>query len=422
MNSAKRTFQSYVSHKSTLIAAVLALTGWTPEILEPTWTGAGTAHDGVQTTGRTRPVSTVGALRQAIDSAMPGDVILLQPGTYRITRTYISRPGAADAPITVRSPRLRAVTLESEQREAVKVDAPYWHFENLVLKGVCMDDTVCDNGLHIVGHAHHTVIHNLRIEDFNAQIKINGENGQFPDDGRIEHSTLIDTHPRRTSASVTPIDLVAASGWVIEDNLIADFAKEGGNRVSYGGFAKGAGRGTVFARNVVLCEWRSHPLNSATIGLSFGGGGTDPILTRASGYEHADGVMSENLIAFCSDAGIYLNRAANSVIRHNTLIGTSGIDVRYPESIARVDANIVDGEIRARDHGLYSGHGNETGNASALFEDPARLDLRWRRLPALVATEPGVDLCGAEWTALSPAGAFRDFRACGAAEKPAGKQ
>jgi nitrous oxidase accessory protein NosD len=357
-------------------------------------------------------------LRRAIDNALPGDVIQLQAGVYRIAQSYItiSRPGTAAAPITVRTLRLGPVTLESELGEAVKVTAPYWHFENLVLKGVCADDTACDNGLHIAGHADHTVVRNLRIEDFNAQIKINGENGQFPDDGRIEHSTLIDTHPRRTGASVTPIDLVAASNWIIEDNLIADFAKESGNRVSYGGFAKGAGRGTIFARNVVLCEWRSHPSNNTMIGLSFGGGGTDPGLARLSGYEYADGVMRENLIAFCSDDGIYLNRAANSVIRHNTLIGTSGIDVRYPESIARVDANIVDGGIRGRDHGLYSGDGNETGNVLTMFENPARLDLRWRRLPALAATEPGLDLCGAEWTALSPAGAFRDFRGC-AAEK-----
>ena len=89
---------------------------------------------------------------------------------------------------------------------------------------------------------------------------------------------------------------------------------------------------------------------------------------------------------------------------------------------------MVDGPIRARDDGLFWEDGNESGSLAGMFlgrnpvrgffEDPARLDLRWRRLPALVATEPGVDLCGAAWTALSPAGAFRDFRACGAAEKP----
>ncbi len=143
-----------------------------------------------------------------------------------------------------------------------------------MLKGVCTDDGTCDNGFHIVGAAAHTVLHNLRILDFNAQIKINGEGGQFPDDGRIEHSTLLDTHARQTGASVTPIDLVAANGWAIEDNLIADFVKLGGNDVSYGAFAKGAARGTVFSRNVVLCEWSLHAPNGESIGLSFGGGGT----------------------------------------------------------------------------------------------------------------------------------------------------
>ncbi len=89
---------------------------------------------------------------------------------------------------------------------------------------------------------------------------------------------------------------------------------------------------------------------------------------------------------------------------------------------------MVDGPIRARDDGLLWEDGNESGSLAGMFigrnpvrgffEDPARLDLRWRRLPELVATEPGVDLCGAEWTSLSPAGAFRDFRACGAEAKP----
>ena len=112
-----------------------------------------------------------------------------------------------------------------------------------------------------------------------------------------------------------------------------------------------------------------------------------------SGYEHADGVMSENLIAFCSDDGIYLNRAANSAIRHNTLIGTGGIDVRYPETIAQIEGNMVDGPIRARDDGWLWEDGNENGSLMGMFigrnpvrafyVDAGRLDLRWRSLPCL---------------------------------------
>ena len=399
----------------------------------PDWVGARAAHDGVLPMGRLRSVNTVETLRQTIETAVAGDVILLQPGTYRIKQNAIGtgQPGTAAAPIVVRAPRLGSVILESETPEAIKIGAPYWRFENLVLRGVCVDDTACDNALHIVGAAHHTTLHNLRIEDFNAQIKINREHGQFPDAGRIEHTTLINTRPRRTAAPVTPIDLVAANDWVIEDNLITDFVKLQGNAVSYGAFAKGGARGTVFARNVVLCEWRLRGVKGQTIGLSFGGGGTAWGTRRdlgRSGNEHADGTMTDNLIAFCSDDGIYLNRAANSVLRHNTLIGTSGIDVRYPESVALIEANVVDGAIRARDDGLFRDNGNEAGSLSGmflgrnpvreLFVDPARLDLRWRRLPVLVEAGPGPDLCGAERNNFTPPGAFRDFRICDQREKP----
>jgi hypothetical protein len=398
----------------------------------PTWVGADEAHDGVLPPGRLRSVNTIEMLRQAIDSAAPGDVILLQPGVYRISGNYLKlrQPGTADAPITLRAPRLGLATLESDQAEAVNVAAPYWHFENLVLRGVCGDDTACDNGFHIVGEARSTVLSNVRVEDFNAQIKINGEYGKFPDGGRLDHVSLIDTHGRKTASPVTPIDLVAANGWVIQNSLIADFVKVGGNAVSYGAFAKGASRGTVFTRDVVLCQWRLRAAGSQSIGLSFGGGGTEPALTRdggRSGYEHADGVMADNLIAFCSDDGIYLNRAANSVVRHNTLIGTSGIDARFVETTADLEGNVVDGAIRARDGALFWGEGNEAGTLTgmflgrnpvrALFVDPARFDLRWRRLPVLVKPDPGVDLCGAAWTDPAPAGAFQDFRTCGGAEK-----
>jgi hypothetical protein len=399
----------------------------------PLWTGASEAHDGTAPDGRARPVTTIETLRQAIDAAEPGDVILLRPGVYPVRGNYIRflRPGTAAAPITVRAEQLGSVTLESELGEALKVQAPHWRFENLVLRGVCGDDSECDNGFHIVGAAEDTILRNLRVEDFNAQIKINGEDGRYPDRGRIEHTTLIDRHARRTGSPVTPIDLVGANDWLIQDNLIVDFVKLGGDTVSYGAFAKGDARGTVFTRNVVLCEWRLRGGLGETIGLSFGGGGTGWQTRRdlgQSGYEHADGVMSDNLIAFCSDDGVYLNRAANSVLRHNTLIGTSGIDVRYPETTASIKANLVDGPVRARDDGLFWGGGNETGSLAGMFLgrnpvreffiDPATLDLRWRRRPPMVKPEGGVDLCGVAWKEPAPAGAFQDFSACVGTGKP----
>jgi hypothetical protein len=133
--------------------------------------------------------------------------------------------------------------------------------------------------------------------------------------------------------------------------------------------------------------------------------------------------MSDNLIAFCSDDGMYFNHAANSVVRHNTLIGTSGMDVRYADSTALVEANMVDGPVRSRNEGLFWGDGNETGTLPGMFlgrnpvrdffVDPARLDLRWRRMPEAAKPDAGTDLCGVAWKEPAPAGAFQDFRACG---------
>jgi parallel beta-helix repeat protein len=85
--------------------------------------------------------------------------------------------------------------------------------------------------------------------------------------------------------------------------------------------------------------------------LSFGGGGTSAQYCRDQRciVEQKGSVMRGNLIASCSDDGIYLNRAANSRLIHNTLIDTGGISVRFPESTADIEGNLVDGRICQRD-------------------------------------------------------------------------
>jgi parallel beta-helix repeat protein len=142
-----------------------------------------------------------------------------------------------------------------------------------------------------------------------------------------------------------------------------------------------------------------------------------------SGFEQVGGVVRDNVVAFCSDDGIYVNRSARSVIDHNTLLDTAGIDVRFIESSATVTANIVDGAIRKRDGaslqswdnampflpGLFVGLHPQRG----LFRDPAALDLAWRREPPSVTeAEPRADLCGRQRGTTSPPGAFEDYAGC----------
>lgn len=378
--------------------------------------------------GRSITVTTPADAVSAIVGAQPGDTITFAPGTYRFHGTYIDarRPGAAGAPITVRAARAGSAVLEFDMVEGFLVSAPYWTFEDLTIRGVCADDSSCEHAFHVVAGASHFTARNNVITDFNAQFKINGSAGGVPDHGIIEGNLLADTRPRQTDGSVTMIDLVAASHWRVVGNRMRDFVKTQGDRISYGAFAKGGGGDNRFERNVVVCEHRLHDLPGQRVGLSLGGGGTAPAYCRDRRCitEQDRSVIASNLVASCSDDGIYLNRAAQSRIVDNTLIDTAGIVLRFGETSAEVAGNLVDGPITAKDAAALHATANvDTALAQLylgwhpvrrLFEDPRALDLRWRGKPPrqdLHADLP-VDLCGVSRLPRPAYGAFDDIGRC----------
>jgi hypothetical protein len=355
----------------------------------------------------------------------------LLPGRYRMGATFdASRPGSAGALITVRARQPGSVVLEQEAVEGFRISAPYWQFENLVLRGACGDDSSCEHAFHVIGAAHHVAIVNNLVVDFNAHLKINGQGGQFPDHGLIASNTLTNTRVRMTANPVTPIDLVAASDWRIERNLISDFVKADGNGISYGAFAKGGGARNVFERNLVWCERRLTGLPGQRVGLSLGGGATgkDYCRDRACVVEQQDSTMRSNLIAGCSDVGIYLNNAAQSKLVHNSVIDTAGVDVRVAGSSADLEGNLVDGAIRSRNGGIVRGRDNLSAASfnAYLGYHPVRSlyapsAFGWSGEPERRQASPGLplDLCGQARGAAPAYGAFEDFAPCAAVAAPA---
>lgn len=395
--------------------------------------GAGPATSTAEATpaaGKIVAVANPGALVQAMAQARPGDVITLAPGTYRFSGVpYIAAgvPGAKGQAITVRAERPGSVVIESHMTEGFLVTAPYWTFENLTIRGRCSDPDACEHAFHVVGRASGFISRNNTVTDFHSHFKINAQRGHAPDDGVIEHNTLSNTTVRQTASPVTPVDLVAGSGWSLRGNLIHDFIKGRGDQVSYGAFAKGAGSGNVFERNVVLCEQnlRGHP--GQRVGLSLGGGGTGLPYCRDQRCitEQDGGTIQSNLIASCSDEGIYLNRAAASKVLHNTLIDTAGIMVRFVESSATIEGNIVDGRVRAERGAILHERDNLTAGLNrlylgshpqrALYRDALALKLEWAgEAPRRGKGSAGVlsDLCGAPRPALPAYGAVERFAAC----------
>jgi len=364
---------------------------------------------------------------QAITRAQPGDVITFFPGTYRFEgrRIVAAATGSENRRIVVRAEKPGTVFIEFNLSEGFTVTAPYWTFENLHIRGVCREHADCEHAFHVVGAAKHFEARNNVISDFNAHIKVNGFNNEMPDYGIVEFNTFSNTSVRRTSNPVTPIDVVAASYWTIRRNLIRDFIKGEGDRISYGAFVKGGGSDNILERNVVLCEADLKGSSGQRVGLSLGGGGTEKQFCRDRRciVEQDHSTIQSNLIAHCSDDGIYVNRSASSKLVHNTLIDTAGINVRFPTSSADVVGNAVDGIIRSANDALMRTDDNRQvallklylgmHPERDLYLNAASLNLVWAAEPQRRQTlEPVPDLCQASRPKLLTYGAFEDFAAC----------
>jgi hypothetical protein len=307
-------------------------------------------------------VADVEHLRQALHDAAAGDVITLLPGTYRGPgRIVLAAAGSPDRPIVVRAARLGEVLIETDATETFVVTAPDWIFENLDIVGTCRNDADCEHAFHIAGGASRTIIRHNRLRNFNAAIKGNGLNGDFPADVLIADNRFVNDAPRQTNSPVTVIDLDGGRHWVVRENFIADFAKASGG-VSFGAFMKANSRDGVFERNLVICEWKSR--GGTRIGLSFGGGGGETPAICDGGdcsVKHTNGIIRNNIIMNCpEDVGIYVNTSPGTRIYNNTLYDTFGIDVRFPQSSADIRNNIIAGGIKVRDGARVTSGSNLT--------------------------------------------------------------
>ena len=329
----------------------------------------------------TLEVEDAAGLIAAVEGAEAGDEIVLAPGTYAIGQNLNARAeGTAQSPIVVRAQTRGEAVLEFDAVEGFKVDGAHWVFEDLWIRGVCADDSRCEHAFHILGGGDHTIIRGNRVWDYNAHIKANGTGDPrvFPDDVLVEGNEFFSEAPRQTSNPVTPIDVVGGRRWVVRRNYIHDFEKAQGNNISYAAFLKGNSRDGLFEQNLVVCE----ALHSGGIrlGLSLGGGGSNPPRICEEGTctpEHQGGTLRNNIIANCpADVGIYINEGAGTKLYNNTLINTTGIDVRFESSDAEVRNNLLDGRIRDRNGARSARSTNLTQAALGdWLADPGALDL-----------------------------------------------
>lgn len=331
---------------------------------------ASSAHAGVVN------VATSNELTNAITNAAPGDEIVLADGTYAITDVSCSAVGSMFVPIVVRAASPLRAVIEISGVEGFKVTGAHWRFEDLDVRGVCATDSSCEHAFHVSGAAHNFVLRRSRVRDFNAQLKVNAAMvvGSYvtPNSGLVEYNEIGDTRGRMTSNPVTKLNIDTGEDWIVRGNILHDAQKLQGDTTSYLAFMKSGSKRGLFERNLAICA--KDTTGGTRIGLSFGGGGTAPAFCapdfNANGMcsvEHDGGTMRNNIIANCSDVGIYLNRSKDTHILFNTIIATNGIDFRFDTTSGEAVGNLLGSMIRTRDGATMNATSNTMNVATADF-------------------------------------------------------
>lgn len=394
------------------------------------WHGAGAKPDyKPEFDAKAISVSNAEDLLSALYKATPGQQIILEPGRYELSRTIgLKNSGLLKAPIRLTGRSLDEVNLVLSG-EGFLVTGAFWKFENINFIGECKNHDDCHHALHIVGSATDIIIKNNRFRDFNAAIKVNGIDKNYPDRGLIDSNTFYNLSPRNTNDPVAPIDIVAANDWKVSANFIADIQKIGGDGVSYAAFMKGNSSGGIFERNLVMCEANIHGGEHIALGLSFGGGGTGAPFFRdgKKDLEARGGIIRNNVIAHCpNDVGIYINRSSDILVHNNIIYNTTGVDVRFENSTSKLYHNVISGRLSTRNGATISVGTNmiESRNfftgkdvLKTLFLNPDLLNFSWKKSPQALPqnnldnNKINYDYCNLP-VSTEYFGAFSDYQKC----------
>ncbi len=381
-------------------------------------------------------VDSVTELTEAVRNAEPGRVIVVKDGDYDLVgnRIVISKQTPSlEKPVYLVAENIGKVNITLDTREGFYINKPHWHVIGFNFTGVCKLQSRCDHAFHIVGEGSEFYAAHNEFWDFNAAIKVNRLKGKYPDNGRLEYNYFSFTGPRQVRNSVTPINLDHGNNWRTSYNIIRDFAKTGGNRISYGLFFKGGLVGGEISNNLIFCNTKKEKPKSVLVGMSIGGGGMSTRNRRNNvDFEAKDVVVKNNIVLHCNDVALYVNKGKDSVIHNNTFYNTNGLDLRYPETSGKVFNNVLNGKIRLRDGGkgdvidnflIELDYWSGENKMQALYQAPERgdftlinLDMLLQESSSLLSLSPdrssSVDFCGHEMPKVRIAGAVQVNSRC----------
>ncbi len=201
--------------------------------------------------GRVVAVSTAAQLVAAIAAANPGDEITLADGTYALDGTVaVTRPGTADGRIFVRAQNPQRATITVCADIGFRIDAPFWIFENLVLRSRCT--SVSDHAFQVIGRGDDFILRRNRSEDFFAHVKLNGTGGLWPDRFWAIDNDFRDSMAIPADGPFNVLNIDGGNAHVIRGNRFVDIAVSTARHAS-SIYLKATTRDAIIEENMVVC-------------------------------------------------------------------------------------------------------------------------------------------------------------------------
>ncbi len=278
---------------------------------------------------RTVQVASESELRDAINYAQPGDLIVIAPGDYVLgQQLWIAARGTATNPIYVVAGGQRgSVRIRVPEDEGFNVgdNSAYLVFENLEISNT--GNTV----FHVQDGANHITLRNLNLHDAGLDgdvIKVNQANFVL-----IEGCDV--SKPGRRAddsggnAYQEGIDFMDSVGSVIRYNYIHDFG-------NLGGYAKGGAGGVLFEYNLIDASSQADPEADPAFGI---GGWSDLEYLRGARYESYDTIFRRNVIARARSGALALYDAYNATISDNLFIDNDRVLIQFRAGNAPAEAS-----------------------------------------------------------------------------------
>ncbi len=238
-----------------------------------------------------------GHIQDAVDAAMPGDVVTVATGTYR-EAFHSVRSGSAVAPISVRAAGSRGSVLVTSPGRVLTVDHAYITVQALVLDGQYgLDDTV-----RVTGRGHYFQLRNTEVRRSSRDLIDLGSPQRVLIDGCLIHHALNATNGRTDAHGIVA---GAVQDLTVRKTEIHTFSGDG-LQVDPGRAVPGWNRVTIDSSRIWLA-----PLAAAENGFAAGTvPGENAIDTKANTGAARATMLIRNVIAYGFRGGLISNMAA----------------------------------------------------------------------------------------------------------------